>query len=89
MSTSFGEYPSVASCAVSVSSSPMWNPGEAIVEVPREPIGEVRVVGDRGAILSRVEQDESVGMLDDAHEPLHKLVATRLSGSWVREPVNP
>jgi hypothetical protein len=33
-------------------------PGKTVVEESREPTGEVRVVGDRGAVLASVEQEE-------------------------------
>jgi hypothetical protein len=39
--------------------------GKAIVDEPGEAAGEVRVIGDRRAVLPGVEQDESPGVLDD------------------------
>jgi hypothetical protein len=52
-------------------------PGQAVVDVSRDPAGQVRGVGDRGAVLPGVEQDERVGVLDDvgADRPRRRPVA--------------
>ena len=40
-------------------------PGEPVVQVAGEAAGEVMVIGDRGAVLPGVEQDQPAGVLDD------------------------
>jgi hypothetical protein len=40
-------------------------PGQAVVDDSGESTGKVQVVGDRGAVLSGVEDNQPFGVLDD------------------------